>query len=156
MKLSNMMQNLKIVIPQQDYILIDFELFFDECLGDYNIFCIDEDNDIIILKKILKNFMSQDNTAELYVCAYSYETTNYLGKKTMYADTLWINTKKDIKEIEKLFAPYRLLLPSDISLLKNEQGYKQKEIYLFKKNGDITKIKTTDGFQDNVKVIYWD
>lgn len=74
----------------------------------------------------------------------------------MYADTLWINTKKDIKEIEKLFAPYRLLMPSDIFLLKNEQGYKQKEIYLFKKNGDITKIKTTDGFQDNVKVIYWD
>ncbi|WP_394903734.1 hypothetical protein [Clostridium butyricum] len=158
MKLSDIVQNSTIEIPKEDYILIEYELFFDECLGGYNKFSIDDKKDIMVLEKVLEEFMIQDNEAELYVCAYSYETVDYLGKKSMYADMLWINTKKNIKEIERVFEECKTFQPSDISVLKNLDEYNQEEIYLYKKNGDIIKFDILNELQgnDNIKVIYWD
>lgn len=156
MKLSEIVKNSTIVIPKENYILVEYELFFDEYLGDYNKFSIDDKDDIIALKKILEEFIIEDNEAELYVCAYSYEITDYLGNKSMYADILWINTKKNIQEIERLFDECKTFEPSDISVLKNLDDYNQKEIYLFKKNGDIIKFDMLNELQGNIKVIYWD
>lgn len=158
MNLSEMMNNLKVRIPVEDYILVDYELYFNEELGKYNRFSIDEKEGIQDIKQAISKVLSTDINAYIYICAYSYETIDYKGEKNIYADCIWLDTSIDIDSVRQLFESFTSVQPSSVSLLKEMDEYYQSHFYLFMKNGDIIDLKKNNSSYnfDNVIILYWD
>lgn len=158
MNLSEMMNNLKVRIPVEDYILVDYELYFNEELGKYNRFSIDEKEGIQDIKQAISKVLSTDINAHIYICAYSYETIDYKGEKNIYADCIWLDTSIDIDSVRQLFDSFTSVQPSSVSLLKEMDEYYQSHFYLFMKNGDIIDLKKNNSSYnfDNVIILYWD
>lgn len=131
-KLIEMYKEIKFEISKEDCILIDYALFFDEQLGKYNHFCIDNILDLLDLKSITDKMVLDG--AKIYVCAYSYESRDLNGLKYIYADSLWIETQRSIREIESLFEQKRTIEPSVImKLSENEEFEQEKYIFLVKR-----------------------
>lgn len=158
MKLSVMMNNLKFRIPVEDYILVDYELFFNEELGKYNRFSIDDKEGIQDIKKVINEILNTDINAKVYICSYSYETTDYKGERNIYADCIWLDTSIDIISVRQLFDGFTSVQPSSVTFLKEMDEYYQPHFYLFMNNGDIIDLREnipSNNF-DNVIILYWD
>ena len=156
MKLFEMYKEVKFEIPKEDCILIDYELFFDEQLGKYNHFCIDNVIDLLDLKSITDKMVLDG--AKIYVCAYSYESTDLNGLKYIYADSLWIETQRSIREIESLFEHKRSIEPSAIMKLSENEEFEQEKIYLFSEKNQIINFKDIINInsKNEIKCLYWD
>ncbi|WP_077611727.1 hypothetical protein [Clostridium sp. Marseille-P2415] len=157
MKLSNLIKTVQ--VPTDNYILIEYDLFFNEDLGRFNRFSIDDQKDIKILMIIINELKRLDEAMDLYVLAYSYETIDYKGNNSIYADCLWLNTTTSVDVIDKMFEGYKSIQPSSISDLKEMEEYNQEHFYLFKSTGDVIDLKNSQSSMhefDNVKILYWD
>lgn len=156
MKLFEMYKEIKIKIPKEDCILIDYKLFFDEQLGKYNHFCIDDTLELNDLRLIMDKMIL--DSAKIYVCAYSYESMDINGLKYIYADSLWIETQRSIQEIESLFEHKRTIEPSAIMKLSENEEFEQEKIYLFSEKNHIVNFKdfVSINSKNEIKCLYWD
>jgi len=157
MKLSNLIKTVQ--VPTDNYILIEYDLFFNEDFGRFNRFSIDDQKDIKILMLIINELKRLDEAMDIYVLAYSYETIDYKGNNSIYADCLWLNTTTSVEVIDKMFEGYKSIQPSSISDLKEMEEYNQEHFYLFKSNGDVIDLKNSQSSMyefDNVNILYWD
>ena len=155
MNLQEMYKNKNVIINDMDCILVDYDLFFDEELGKYNYFSIDDENEIVIIKEICQTLIQLG--AKIYVMAYN-ENENSKGEKYIYADSLWVDTKLSVHELYVLFEENKGIEPSDISSVNTTEEYNQKNLFLFETTGEIVDFKKikdeTDGI--NIKSLYWD
>lgn len=157
MKLSNLIKNVQ--IPTDNYILIEYDLYFNEDLGKFNRFSIDDQKDIKILMLVINELKRLDEAMDIYVLAYSYETIDYKGNKSIYADCLWLNTTISVDVIDKMFEGYKGIQPSSISDLREMEEYNQEHFYLFNSIGNVIDLKSIQSSKhefDNVKILYWD
>ncbi len=156
MKLLNLIKNVQ--IPTDNYILIECDLYFNEDLGKYNKFSIDNQKDIEKLKFVINEIKRSDEAMDIYVLGYSYETIDYKGIKSMYADCLWLNTTTSVDAINKMFEGHKSIQPSSISDLKEMEEYNQEHFYLFKNTGNVIDLKNICSKQefDYVKILHWD
>jgi len=154
MKIEEMINTIQ--VPQTDYILIDYDLFFNDNIGKYNKFAVDDLKDIQNLKNVLYKIQCKDINARLYVCSYSYETVDCNGNKSIYADCIWINTNMDIGFINKVFDEYKTICPSEIISLRETDDFSQEHIYLLKSDGMVLDIKKHNFNLNDVVTLYWD
>lgn len=155
MILQEMYANKKVHIDNMDCILVDYDLFFDEQLGKYNCFSIDEEDELEKIKEVCYKLMQLG--AKTYIFAYS-EDENSLGEKYIYADCLWIDTRLTVKDLSGFFVKkYKSIEPSDISLIK-DTGYNQNDLFLFKLTGKVVKFKEiiNETTMEDIKSLYWD
>ncbi|WP_324822889.1 hypothetical protein [Sinanaerobacter sp. ZZT-01] len=157
MKLSNLIKEVQ--IPTDHYILIEYDLFFNEDLGKFNKFSIDDPSDIKKLTLLINGLKTQDEAMKLYVLSYSYETVDYKGNESIYADCLWLDTTTGIDAMDKMFEAYKSIQPSGMSHLKEMEEYNQEHFYLLNSMGAVIDLKRTHSAEhdfENVKILYWD
>lgn len=153
-----MINNSKYKILPEDYILVEYELFFNDDFNIYNRFSIDEDEEIKYLQKILKKVSSIDENAVIYVLSYSDISIDYKGTRHIYADSIWIDSQIDNDCIDQMFSEYKMIEPSQIFGFYELEEYNQSHFYLFKMEGEIIDLKKDVKKYnfDNVKILYWD
>jgi hypothetical protein len=153
MKLIN-----SIPIPQSDYILVDYDLFFNEHFGIHSKFSIDNQNDLDDIKHLLDEMKNNDIAMDIFVLADSYITIDCQGNKSIYADCIWLNTRIGAEVIKSKFDGKKAIQPSSISDLVEMEEFTQEQFYLFKNSGEIVDIKDTCSECEfkNVKILYWD
>lgn len=157
MILSEMYKNFSASVHDNDFILIEYNLFFNRELSTYNLFAIDDEDELEWLMQLIADWRNQEKI-NIYVCAYAKEINNPNGDKAIYADSLWISTQKSIEDVKILFEKNTILEPSDISLVRNTEEFSQENIFLFKTTGDVVNLnKCTDITQlGDMKCLYWD
>lgn len=99
-----------------DDVLMEFDNYFDEKSRNYNSFSLDE-KDIKMLRNFAAQMKSADLDSAIYVCTYGYEITNGKGKKSTYADALWIDTVLSVSKIEEIIEESGVAEPSSISFV---------------------------------------
>lgn len=139
-----------------DSILVEYDLFFDNILGKYCKFAIDEYQELEELNNVLSKIKESDKNAVIYVCTYGIDFTD--NEIHIYGDTLWINTTIGLEKLYGFFENYRRVEPSDIVLLSEDETI----------DGTITLVFTTKGEVENyksfiekrqlseIKSLYWD
>ncbi len=158
-KLSDMIEAVRYKLSSEEYILIDYDLFFNSDLGEYNRFTIDDKEELSDLKNVINGLRAFYDDMIIYVCAYSYETTDYKGVKNIYADCIWISSKDlNISTVIQSFYDFRYIEPNDISKLIDTDEYNQEHFYVFTNKGKVIDLKASNPNEcfDNVVILYWD
>ena len=137
-------------------ILIEYSLFFDKENKDYCKFAIDEENELNELNNLILKLREKDIAAEIYVNTYNI---NFAKENIyIYADTLWVNSKLDVKEICNLFRYFQNVEPSDITSLDEDVTI----------DGEIALVVSTESIVEDyrlfiekrqlnlIKSLYWD
>lgn len=157
MNLQEMYKKKNVKINDMDCLLVDYDLFFNEELGKYNCFSIDDMDEISKIKTICYKLIQLG--AKIYVFAYN-ENENSRGEKYIYADCLWVDTTLSVNELYTFFKEDKDVEPSDISIVKKTGEYNQNNLFLFKATGEIVEFKkiidTTETDLTNIKSLYWD
>jgi hypothetical protein len=148
-------------ITQEDYLLIEYDLF----MGDMRQICsfvIDEEKELKELKNILLQIKKSDINVSAYVRTYGVDTRSD-GNLFIYGDNIWLDTNITIDELNHIFSQYdeennplRGIVPYSISFPEEElvDGLK----YVFHNNGrieDFSQFKLENKLA-NIKSIYWD
>lgn len=100
-------------------ILVEYGLFFNEVAENRCKFVIDELEELEELNCVIRKIVVEDKNAEIYVNTYGidFEEENIY----IYADSLWINTMLEMKEIYDFFEDFHKVEPTDIvSLVEDE------------------------------------
>ena len=100
-------------------ILVEYGLFFNEVAENRCKFVIDELEELEELNCVIRKIVVEDKNAEIYVNTYGidFEEENIY----IYADSLWINTMLEVKEIYDFFEDFHKIEPTDIvSLVEDE------------------------------------
>ena len=100
-------------------ILVEYGLFFNEVAENRCKFVIDELEELEELNCVIRKIVVEDKNAEIYVNTYGidFEEENIY----IYADSLWINTMLEMKEIYDFFEDFHKVDPTDIvSLVEDE------------------------------------
>lgn len=158
MELLEMYHNVKLQISEDDSILIDYDLFFDDQKENCKGFVIDEEDELEKVLYVLSKLKKQFVDSTVYVCAYGEEIINNKGEEIIYADSLWIHTKESVNNLVSFFEELDSLEPSAIFPLSETEDYFQKKILLFQSTGDIVNLKdkVNESFMKDIKCIYWD
>ncbi len=137
-------------------ILIEYSLFFNKENKDYCKFAIDEENELDELNNIILRLREKDITAEIYVNTYDINFTE--ENMFIYADTLWVNSILDVKEICSLFRCFQNVEPSDIMSLDEDETI----------DGEMALVVSTESIVEDyrlfiekrqlnlIKSLYWD
>lgn len=96
-----------------DAVLAEYDIYFDDNSKNYNSFSLD-DEDLPNLHEFIESLKINDPNCKLFVFTYGYEIISHNGKKSTYADQLWIDTSLSIHEVEKLVSIMGVAEPSDI------------------------------------------
>ncbi len=144
-------------ISEEGYFLVEYNVFFDKAVAQYAQFAIDDISEIEQLNQFVNENISEGKFKSVFVCVYGKEFIDSVGKRSFYADELWIDSKLSVEELEILFAKLELLKPSYISKLEDSDEYCQDNIILFKENNKVDNLKeNNDIILSNLKVLYWD
>lgn len=140
-----------------DDVLMEFNNYFDKENRDYNRFSLDE-KDILTLRNFVEQIKQADSDSTIYVCTYGYEITNSKGKKSTYADTLWIDTVLPISQIEEIIEECGVAEPSDISFVEDSAENGNGNIWLITQEKHSPQImELTDRKKINhMTILYWD
>ncbi len=143
-------------ISEEGYFLVEYN-FFDKAVAQYTQFAIDDISEIEQLNQFVNENISEGKFKSVFVCVYGKEFIDSVGKRSFYADELWIDSKLSVEKLEILFAKLELLEPSYISKLEDSDEYCQDNIILFKENNKVDNLKeNNDIILSNLKVLYWD
>lgn len=144
-------------ISEEGYFLVEYNVFFDKAVEKYAQFAIDEISEIQQLNQFISENILEGKFKSVFVCVYGKEFFDSIGKRSFYADELWIESELSIGELEILFAKLELLEPSYISKLEDSDEYHQDNIILFKENNKVVNFKeNNDKLLSNLKILYWD
>lgn len=139
-----------------DDVLIKFDDYFDEKARDYNSFSLDDEENIVLLRNFVEQIKSIDSDSVVYVYTYGYEITNSKGKKSTYADTLWIDTVLSVSKIKKTIEKCGVAQPSDISIAGDSAENRNGNIWLItKENPQITELTDYEKINRMI-MLYWD
>lgn len=159
MSLINLYNNNKNSVLDGHFILIDYDLFFnEENLGNYTRFAIDDSFEIEQLKDILKLIRLNDSNAAVYVCAYGNELQDNHGEKFLYADSIWINGSISKELLNHEFHNNLHIEPSRIELLDVIEEKDQLPILYFSMSGKVIDLSASSNskYLENVITLYWD
>lgn len=161
MELLKMYHSVQNQIPEEHFILIDYDLYFDEIRGCCKGFVIDDPEALEQVKLFVSRLKNKISDIIVYVCAYGGSITNAKGEEILYADSFYLYTKTDLNFISDLFEDSNLreIEPSAIFPLSDAQeDYFQEKIFLFKTTGDIVDLReeVDEIFMKDMKCIYWD
>lgn len=137
-------------------ILIEYNLFFANVVKQDCKFVLDDSTEIRELDDILLTIKRIDRNAEIYVSIYGI---SYLNNKIfIYADTLWINTIMEIKEISNLFKNNPNIEPSDIALWDEDETIDGAAALVVLEDGKVESYKSfiEKREPDKIKSLYWD
>ena len=81
-----MYHNVKLQISEDDSILIDYDLFFDDQKENCKGFVIDEEDELEKVLYVLSKLKKQFVDSTVYVCAYGEEIINNKGEEIIYAE----------------------------------------------------------------------
>lgn len=95
-------------------ILVEYGLFFNEVAENRCKFVIDELEELEELNCVIRKIVVEDKNAEIYVNTYGidFEEENIY----IYADSLWINTMLEVKEIYDFFEDFHKIEPTGVSI----------------------------------------
>ncbi len=112
------------------FLLVEYDLFFDNSVNEYCKFVIDDYKELKKLNNIILKIKDIDKSSKIYVNTYELDFIN--EKIFIYTDTLWINTIINLEDILKLFKNTISIEPSNISLLidKNKDIYEIPDIVI--------------------------
>lgn len=139
-----------------DNILIEYNLFFANVAKQDCKFVLDDSTEIKELDNIILTIKGIDRNAEIYVNTYGI---SYLDNKLfIYADTLWINTIIEIKEISHLFKKNPNIEPSDIASLAENETIDGVVALVVLEDGKVESYKSFIKKRelDKIKSLYWD
>lgn len=141
-----------------DDVLMEFNNYFDKENRDYNCFSLDDEEDVLTLQNFVEQIKQTDSYSTIYVCTYGYEITNSKGKKSTYADTLWIDTVLSISQIEEIIEGCGVAEPSDISFVEDSAENGNGNIWLITQDEHSQQImELTDRKKINHMImLYWD
>ncbi|MBD5523581.1 MAG: hypothetical protein HDR04_04025 [Lachnospiraceae bacterium] len=137
-------------------ILIEYNLFFTNVVKQDCKFVLDDSTEIRELDDILLTIKRIDKNAEIYVSTYGI---SYLNNKIfIYADTLWINTIMEIKEISNLFKNNPNIEPSDIALWDEDETMDGAAALVVLEDGKGESYKSLIEKREpgKIKSLYWD
>ncbi|WP_270470516.1 hypothetical protein [Catenibacterium mitsuokai] len=104
----------------------------------------------------MEQIKSIDSDSVVYVYTYGYEITNSKGKKSTYADTLWIDTVLSVSKIKKTIEKCGVAQPSDISIAGDSAENRNGNIWLItKENPQITELTDYEKINRMI-MLYWD
>lgn len=159
MSLINTYIKIKNRISNGDYILIDYNLFFNkDNIGKYTRFVIDDTYEIEQFKKIFTQIRINDSRATIYVCAYGNELKDSHGEKFLYADSIWINGTLSEKLLNNEFKNNLLIEPSRLQLLDVIEEKNQSPILYFSIDGNVVDLSKSSNtkYLDDIITLYWD
>ncbi len=139
-----------------DSILIEYNLFFSEDVKKYCKFVIDEYEELEKLNNVLLKLKELDKDIEIYVCTYGVDFIE--SEIHIYGDTLWINTKTELEKIYECFRNCRIVEPSDIVMLCENEGIDGTVALAFSMEGKVENYTSfIEKRQINkIKSLYWD
>ncbi len=137
-------------------ILVEYGLFFNEVAENRCKFVIDELEELEELNCVIRKIVVEDKNAEIYVNTYGidFEEENIY----IYADSLWINTMLEMKEIYDFFEDFHKVEPTDIVSLVEDETI----------DGTVALVILANGIEENyrsfikkrklskIKSLYWD
>ena len=137
-------------------ILVEYGLFFNEVAENRCKFVIDELEELEELNCVIRKIVVEDKNAEIYVNTYGidFEEENIY----IYADSLWINTMLEVKEIYDFFEDFHKIEPTDIVSLVEDETI----------DGTVALVILANGIKENyrsfikkrklskIKSLYWD
>ena len=137
-------------------ILVEYGLFFNEVAENRCKFVIDELEELEELNCVVRKIVVEDKNAEIYVNTYGidFEEENIY----IYADSLWINTMLEVKEIYDFFEDFHKIEPTDIVSLVEDETI----------DGTVALVILANGIEENyrsfikkrklskIKSLYWD
>lgn len=137
-------------------ILVEYGLFFNEVAENRCKFVIDELEELEELNCVIRKIVVEDKNAEIYVNTYGidFEEENIY----IYADSLWINTMLEMKEIYDFFEDFHKIEPTDIVSLVEDETI----------DGTVVLVILANGIEENyrsfikkrklskIKSLYWD
>ena len=137
-------------------ILVEYGLFFNEAAENRCKFVIDELKELEELNWVIRKIVVKDKNAEIYVNTYGidFEEENI----HIYADSLWINTMIEVKEMYDFFEDFHKIEPTDIVSLVEDETI----------DGTVALVISADGIEENygsfiekrnlskIKSLYWD
>ncbi|MFQ6999929.1 MAG: hypothetical protein ACLRRH_01025 [Clostridium sp.] len=137
-------------------ILAEYGLFFNEVAENRCKFVIDELEELEELNCVIRKIVVEDKNAEIYVNTYGidFEEENIY----IYADSLWINTMLEVKEIYDFFEDFHKIEPTDIVSLVEDETI----------DGTVALVILANGIEENYrsfikkrklskfKSLYWD
>ena len=137
-------------------ILGEYGLFFNEVAENRCKFVIDELEELEELNCVIRKIVVEDKNAEIYVNTYGidFEEENIY----IYADSLWINTMLEVKEIYDFFEDFHKIEPTDIVSLVEDETI----------DGTVALVILANGIEENyrsfikkrklskIKSLYWD
>ena len=137
-------------------ILVEYGLFFNEVAENRCKFVIDELEELEELNCVIRKIVVEDKNAEIYVNTYGidFEEENIY----IYADSLWINTMLEVKEIYDFFEDFHKIEPTDIVSLVEDETI----------DGTVALVILANGIEENyrsfikkrklskIKSLYWD
>lgn len=137
-------------------ILVEYGLFSNEVAENRCKFVIDELEELEELNCVIRKIVVEDKNAEIYVNTYGidFEEENIY----IYADSLWINTMLEVKEIYDFFEDFHKIEPTDIVSLVEDETI----------DGTVALVILANGIEENyrsfikkrklskIKSLYWD
>lgn len=137
-------------------ILVEYGLFFNEVAENRCKFVIDELEELEELNCVIRKIVVEDKNAEIYVNTYGidFEEENIY----IYADSLWINTMLEVKEIYDFFEDFHKIEPTYIVSLVEDETI----------DGTVALVILANGIEENyrsfikkrklskIKSLYWD
>lgn len=139
-----------------DNILIEYNLFFANVVKQDCKFVFDDCTEIRELNDIILTIKGIDKNAEIYVNTYGISCLD--NKIFIYADTLWINTIIETKEISELFKKNTNIEPSDIVLLDEDEIIDGVVALVVLADSKVESYKSFIKKRelDKIKSLYWD
>ena len=143
-----------------EVLLIDYYFFLKE-LGDICFFVIDDKDELQELNNILKNIKLIDHNASFFCCTYGVDRNN--DKLFIYCDNLLIKTFLCAEDLRSLFSeydktnnPFRGIVPSDVTVLSEDDIINEKIKYIIYDNGIIKEYKKELIEINNSISLLWD
>lgn len=159
MNIIELFQKHKNRILDGHFILIDYDVFFDEInIGKNTRFVIDDTSEIVLLKKTIERVRIINQSARLYVCAYGNELVDKNGINFLYGDSIWIHGSISKEQLDHEFHDQSSLEPTRIELLDDSDDKYQIPILLFSLNGDVIDLSIYSNryMIESTIILYWD
>lgn len=137
-------------------ILVEYALYFKEVAENRCKFAIDEYEELEALKDVISRIMTKDKNAEIYVNTYGIDFME--ENMHIYADSLWIDTILEEKEIYSFFSNSRKVEPTDIVSLEDDETVDGTIALVMAVEGKVTDYNSFIKEKQlcKIKSLYWD
>jgi len=143
-------------------LLVEFDIFFNSKINGCH-FVIEDDTELKEIRSIVNNIKYIDKSSSIFCCTYGVNIID--GNPFIYCDNVWVKTTLSIDDINAIFIKYdyeynplRPIIPSNITLLSEEEINNTNIKYIVLSDGSIHKyIDSLPTIKfDKFISVYWD